>query len=94
MYLAGQNAESPLLAPGVHADLSGFPPILLQVGTNELLPDDSVLLAARGRDSQVDVMLDVTADVPHVFQAFKGMLDEADYALDRGARFIAQHLAK
>ncbi|MCA3642488.1 MAG: alpha/beta hydrolase, partial [Methylobacterium sp.] len=77
MYLAGQNPDSPLLAPAVHADLSGFPPILLQVGTNELLLDDSVRLAARARDAGVDVILDVTADVPHVFQAFAGMLDEA-----------------
>ncbi|WP_425572694.1 alpha/beta hydrolase fold domain-containing protein [Paraburkholderia heleia] len=29
MYLAGQNPQSPLLTPAVHADLSGFPPILL-----------------------------------------------------------------
>ncbi|MBB2932923.1 acetyl esterase/lipase [Paraburkholderia silvatlantica] len=94
MYLAGQKPESPLLAPAVHADLSCFPPILLQVGTNELLLDDSVRLAARARDAEVDVILDVTADVPHVFQAFTGMLDEADYALDRAALFIAQHLAK
>lgn len=67
----------------VHADLSGFPPILLQVGTNELLLDDSVRLAARARDAEVDVILDFTADVPRVFQAFTGMLDEADYAFAR-----------
>ncbi|WP_257128519.1 hypothetical protein [Burkholderia sp. MSMB1459WGS] len=40
------------------------------------------------------MILDVTADVPHVFHAFAGMLDEADYALDRAALFISQHLAK
>lgn len=94
MYLAGQNPDGPLLAPAVHADLSGFPPILLQVGTNEVLLDDSVRLAARARDADVDVILDVTAGVPHVFQAFTGMLDEADQALDRAALFITQHLAK
>ncbi|AMV48305.1 hypothetical protein ATN79_47465 [Paraburkholderia caribensis] len=67
---------------------------LLQVGTNELLLDDAVRLAARARDAEVDVILDVTADVPHVFQAFTGMLDEADYALDRAALFIVQRLAR
>ncbi|WP_343672828.1 hypothetical protein [Paraburkholderia heleia] len=50
-------------------------------------------LAARACDAEVDAILDVTADVPHVFQAFTRMLDEADYALDRAALFIAQHLA-
>ena len=47
MYLDGQDPNQPLLAPAVLADLTGFPPILLQVGTNELLLDDSVRLAAR-----------------------------------------------
>ncbi|WP_020430185.1 hypothetical protein [Paenibacillus riograndensis] len=40
----------------------------------------------------MDVILDVTADAPHVFQAFTGILDEADQALDRAAFFITQHL--
>jgi acetyl esterase/lipase len=83
MYLAGQNPHQELAAPAVLADLAGFPPILLQVGTNELLLDDSVRLAARSRDAEVDVILDITAGVPHVFQSFIGQLDEADQALDR-----------
>jgi acetyl esterase/lipase len=91
-YLDGQNPAQPLLAPAVLADLTGFPPILLQVGTNELLLDDSVRLAARARDAGVDVILDVVADVPHVFPAFVGMIDEADEAVDRAALFIRQRL--
>ncbi|WP_027927340.1 alpha/beta hydrolase [Amycolatopsis benzoatilytica] len=92
MYLAGADPDQPLLAPAVHADLTGFPPMLLQAGTNELLLDDAVRLAERARAAEVDVVLDVTADVPHVFQAFAGSLDEADQALDRAALFIAQRL--
>jgi monoterpene epsilon-lactone hydrolase len=92
LYLAGQDPHQPLLAPATHADLAGLPPILLQVGTNELLLDDSVRLAARARAADVDVILDVTAGVPHVFQAFLGTLDEADRALDRAALFLVQHL--
>ena len=92
MYLGGQDPDQPLLAPAVHADLTGFPPILLQVGTNELLLDDSVRLAERAREADVDVILDITAGVPHVFQAFVGTLDEADQALDRAALFLTQHL--
>ncbi|AHH99002.1 alpha/beta hydrolase [Kutzneria albida] len=94
MYLAGQDPDQPLLAPAVHADLAGFPPILLQVGTNEVLLDDAVRFAERARDANTDVILDITADVPHVFQAFTGTLDEADQALDRAALFINQHLAR
>jgi acetyl esterase/lipase len=92
MYLAGQDAEQPLLSPAVSADLVGFPPILLQVGTNEMLLDDSTRLAARAREAGVDVILDVTADVPHVFQSFTGILDEADEALDRAAHFLGQRI--
>ena len=40
----------------------------------------------------MDVILDVTAGVPHVFQAFAGTLDEAGQALDRAAPFITRHL--
>ncbi|MFF4815119.1 alpha/beta hydrolase [Kitasatospora sp. NPDC001309] len=92
MYLGGADPRQPLLSPVLHADLTGFPPMLIQVGANELLLDDSTRLAARAREAGVDVILDVTADVPHVFQAFAGVLDEADEALDRAALFLRQRL--
>ena len=92
MYLAGQDPRQRLLSPAISADLTGFPPMLLQAGTNELLLDDSTRLAERARNAGVDVILDITADVPHVFQSFAGVLDEADDALDRAALFLTQHL--
>jgi acetyl esterase/lipase len=92
MYLAGQDPHHPMLSPATLADLTGFPPMLLQVGTNEVLLDDSTRMAARARAAGVDVVLDVTADVPHVFQSFAGVLDEADEALDRAALFLTQRI--
>jgi acetyl esterase/lipase len=92
MYLAGADPHQPMLSPAVLADLTGFPPMLIQVGTNEIMLDDSTRLAARARAAAVDVILDITADVPHVFQAFAGVLDEADQALDRAALFLTQHV--
>ncbi len=92
MYLAGQDPAQPLLSPCLYADLAGFPPLLLQTGTDELLLDDSTRLAARAREAGVDVILDVTAGVPHVFQAFTDSLTEAGDALDRAALFLAQKL--
>ncbi|PZE78575.1 alpha/beta hydrolase [Curtobacterium sp. MCBD17_019] len=94
LYLAGQDPYQPLLAPAVVGDLTGLPPMLLQVGTNEVLLDDAVRLATRAVEAEVDVVLDVTADVPHVFQTFVGTLDESDRALDRAALFLTQHLAR
>lgn len=91
-YLGGADPHTALASPARYADMTGFPPLLLQAGTDELLLDDSVRLAERAREAGVDVVLDITADVPHVFQAFVGTLDEAGQALDRAALFITQHL--
>ncbi|HET9170042.1 MAG TPA: alpha/beta hydrolase [Actinospica sp.] len=92
MYLDGADAHQPLLSPAILADLTGFPPMLIQVGTNEVLLDDSTRLAVRAREAGVDVILDVTAEVPHVFQAFRGVLEEADEALERAALFLTQRI--
>ena len=92
LHRAGQDPHQPLLSPALYADLTGLPPLLLQVGSNEMLLDDSTRMATRAAAAGVDVILDVTADVPHVFQSFEGILDEADAALDRAGRFILDHL--
>ncbi len=92
LYLGGADPHQELLSPAVLADLTGFPPLLLQVGANELLLDDSTRLAKRARDAGVDVILDVTANAPHVFQGYAGQLEEADQALDRAALFLKQHV--
>ncbi len=88
----GRGPHHPLLSPAVSADLTGLPSMLLQAGTYEVLLDDSTRMATRARDAGVDVILDITADVPHVFQSFAGVLDEADEALDRAAFFIGQRI--
>jgi acetyl esterase/lipase len=92
LYLAGADPRQELLSPALFADLTGLPPMLLQVGANEVLLDDSVRMAERARGAGVDVILDITANVPHVFQIYAGMLDEADQALDRAALFLRQHV--
>ncbi|MFF8991801.1 alpha/beta hydrolase fold domain-containing protein [Streptomyces sp. NPDC014983] len=93
MDLAGADPRGPLLSPAVCAGLTGLPPTLLQVGTGEILLDDSTRLAERARAAGVEVILDVTADVPHVFQSFAGTLDdETDEVLDRAALLLDQRL--
>jgi len=86
-YLAGADSSDALVSP-VNADLSGLPAMLIQVGSHEVLLDDSTRLAARAAADDVAVTLDVTPGVPHVFQAFAGILDEGDAALERIARFV------
>jgi acetyl esterase/lipase len=92
LYLAGADPNQHMLSPAILADLTGLPPMLLQAGTNEVLLDDSTRMAARATAAGVDVVLDITADVPHLFQSFAGILDEADQGLDRAALFLTQHV--
>jgi len=91
-YTAGQDAASGLISP-VFADLSGLPPLIIQAGTHEVLLDDAVRLARQAATADVEVTLDITARVPHVFQAYYPILDEAAAALDRAGQLLSAHLA-
>ena len=91
-YTAGQDAALGLISP-VFADLSGLPPLIIQAGTHEVLLDDAVRLAQQAATADVEVTLDITPRVPHVFQTFYPILDEAAAALDRAGQFLSAHLA-
>jgi acetyl esterase/lipase len=68
-YTAGQDAALGLISP-VFADLSGLPPLIIQAGSHEVLLDDAVRLARQAATADVEVTLDITPGVPHVFQAY------------------------
>jgi monoterpene epsilon-lactone hydrolase len=87
MYLAGQPPRTPLAAP-LHADLSGLPPLLIQVGTAETLLDDSTRLAERARKAGVQVTLEPWEDMIHVWQAFAAILPEGRQAIERIGEFV------
>ena len=89
-YLNGAGPRTPLASP-IHADLSGLPPLLIHVGTAEVLLDDSTRLAARARSAGVDVTLEPWEDMIHVFQFFSSMLPEAQQAIGRIGQFVRQH---
>jgi monoterpene epsilon-lactone hydrolase len=91
-YTSGQDAALGLISP-VFADLSGLPPLIIQAGTHEVLLDDAVRLARQAATADVQVTLDITAGVPHVFQAYYPILDEAAAALDRAGQLLSAHLA-
>ena len=91
-YTAGKDAALGLISP-VFADLSGLPPLIIQAGTHEVLLDDAVRLARQAATADVEVTLDITPRVPHVFQAYHPILDEAAAALDRAGQFLSAHLA-
>jgi acetyl esterase/lipase len=90
-YLAGQDSRTPYASP-LHADLSGLPPLLVQVGDAEVLRDDSTRLVERAKAVGVDATCEVEPDAPHVYHALPGV-PEAEEALDRLGRFVRGHLA-
>ena len=92
-YTAGQDAALALISP-IFAELSGLPPLVIQGGTHEVLLDDAVRLAQRAAGADVEVTLEITPGVPHVFQAYHAILDEAAAALDRAGQFLSAHLAE
>jgi monoterpene epsilon-lactone hydrolase len=91
-YTAGQDPALGLISP-VFADLSGLPPLIIQAGTHEVLLDDAIRLARQAATADVQVTLDITAGVPHVFQAYYAILDEAAAALDRAGQLLSAHLS-
>jgi epsilon-lactone hydrolase len=91
-YVADADASDPYISP-VRGDLDGLPPMLIQVGSHEILLSDAISLAARAATADVAVTLDVVPRVPHVFQAYAAVLDEGDAALDRAATFLTANFA-
>jgi epsilon-lactone hydrolase len=91
-YTQGQDAALGLISP-IFADLSNLPPLIIQAGSHEVLLDDAVRLARQAATADVEVTLEIIPGVPHVFQGFSAMLDEAGAALDRAGRLLSAHLA-
>lgn len=89
-YLEGQPPTTPLANP-LHADLKGLPPLLVHVGTDEVLHDDAVRLADRARSAGVSVTLEVADEMIHVWHFFAGNVPEADVSVAEVGNFILAH---
>ncbi|MFW6075228.1 MAG: alpha/beta hydrolase [Chloroflexota bacterium] len=96
-YLAGEAPEHPLASP-IHADLSGLPPLLIQVGSEETLVDDARNLARRAEQSGVDVTFEIWSGMVHEWHLLAALLPEdepledAEAAIDQIAGFVYSHL--
>ncbi len=86
-YAGGRALDDPGISP-LFANLAGLPPLLVQVGSDEILLSDSTRLVEKARASGVSVDLDVREGMWHVYQAFAGMMPEATTALVEAASFI------
>lgn len=90
VYLGGRSPFETYASPG-HADLSGLPPLLLQVGSTELLLDDSRMVHDKIQRAGGVSKLEIYEDVFHCWQMLDGVLPEAGVALRQAAAFIRSH---
>jgi acetyl esterase/lipase len=86
---AGKDLRNPLAAP-LYGDFEDLPPLLLQVGTREILLSDSTRFADKARAAGVEVTLEVEEGLIHVWQMLPGV-PEAQAAIDRIGAFVARY---
>ncbi|BES70535.1 alpha/beta hydrolase [Marinobacter nanhaiticus D15-8W] len=87
-YSSGLSLDEPLISP-LFGDLTGLPPMLVQVGTQEILLNDARRLSEKARQVGVHARLEEYTDLWHVFQIHAGPLEAANEAI----RQITEHLA-
>ncbi len=90
MYLHGAEVTTPLASP-VYADLHGLPPLLIQVGTAEMLFDDATRLAQRATAAGTPVELELWENMVHVWQLLDGVEPNAGTAVHRAAHFMRRN---
>ena len=88
-YLGEGDPREPLASPAF-ADLSGLPPLMIQVGSAEILLDDSVRLARAAGAAGTPVRLEIWPNMPHVFHAFAFMLEAGRLAIEDAGAFMRQ----
>jgi epsilon-lactone hydrolase len=89
-YIGEYNVKNPLISP-LYGDLKDLPPILIQVGTDEILLDDAVRFSEQARSAGCDLTLEIWEEMFHVFQMFSFMPDTKK-ALLNISNFVNKHL--
>jgi len=87
IYLTGADPRAPLASP-YYADLTGLPPLLIQVGSREVLLSDAERFADKARAAGVDVTLEVWPGMQHEWQFAARILPEGRRAIARVGEFV------
>ena len=87
---AGMDRKDPRVSP-LYADFGKFPPLLIQVGSDETLLDDAARLAARAGAADVAVTLEIWPDMIHAWPLWNAHLEDGRRALVNAGAFIARH---
>ena len=88
---AGMDRKDPRVSP-LYADLRNFPPMLIQIGSDETLLDDATRLAARAGAANVAVTLEIWPHMIHAWPLWNAHLEEGRRALASAGSFIRAHL--
>jgi len=91
IYANGRPLTHPYVSP-LFGDLHDLPPTFIQVGTEEILYDDSSRLEQKARLAGVDVTLETWPGMWHVFQGFAPYVPESRQAIEKIAEFIRARL--
>jgi acetyl esterase/lipase len=86
-YLAGADPRTPYASP-LYGDPTGLPPTLIQVGSDEVLLDDSVRMAERMRAAGCQVELEIWPRMPHAWHLWARLVPEARAAIERIGAFV------
>jgi monoterpene epsilon-lactone hydrolase len=91
VYANGHPLTHPYISP-LFADLHKLPPTYIQVGSEEILFDDSFRLEQKAREAEVNVTMETWAGMWHVFQGFAPYVPESHQAIEKIGEFIRTYL--
>jgi acetyl esterase/lipase len=92
-YTDESNLTNPLVSP-VYGDFHGFPPLLIQVGSEEILLDDSLMLAEKAKADGVDVTLKIWDGMWHVWQALGDLIPENKKTFEEIGQFAQRQFGR
>ena len=93
LYVGEDDPKNPYISP-LYGDLKGLSPMIIQVGSAEILLSDAERIAERAKAADVDVILDIWEDMIHMFQMFALWSPEGQKATEKLGKYIQKHLRK
>jgi acetyl esterase/lipase len=90
-YCAGADPRNPYISP-VYGDPAGLPPALIQVGSDEILRDDAVRMAARMRAAGCEAEVEIWQQMPHVWHLYARLVPEGRRAIARIGEFLQERM--
>jgi len=93
LYIGDNDPKNPFISP-LYGELSGLPPILIHVGSAEILKSDSTRFAEKAKKAGVDITIEIWDEMIHVFQAFADWAPEGQEAINKIGEYIQSNLLK